>query len=49
MCKDIHGVCITHRDGYYLVSGVCMTLGLLILVIFIIPKARKLQGRYIDF
>ena len=48
-CKDIHGECITHSDGYYLVSGVCMSLGLLILVIFIIPKARKLQGRCIDF
>lgn len=44
MCDDIQGVCITKRDGYYLISGLCMGLGILILVTFIFPKARKLQA-----
>ncbi|KAG5636560.1 hypothetical protein H0H81_007612 [Sphagnurus paluster] len=44
LCKDINGVCITHRDGYYSMSALCMVLGVVILVTFIIPKARKLQA-----
>lgn len=45
MCKDINGVCITHRDGYYAMSALCMILGVILLVGFIIPKALKLQGK----
>ncbi|KAG6866243.1 hypothetical protein C0991_006830 [Blastosporella zonata] len=44
MCKDINGDCITHRDGYYAMSALCMILGMILLVAFIIPKARKLQA-----
>lgn len=44
MCKEINGECITKRDGYYLVSGLCMSLGVILLITFIIPKARQLQG-----
>ncbi|KAF9458749.1 acetyl-coenzyme A transporter 1-domain-containing protein [Collybia nuda] len=43
-CKDVGGVCITRRDGYYLVSGLCMVVGVILLLTFIIPKARKLQA-----
>ncbi|KNZ78133.1 hypothetical protein J132_01658 [Termitomyces sp. J132] len=44
LCKDISGVCITHRDGYYAMSALCMILGVILLVVFIIPKALKLQA-----
>ena len=37
------GQCIIERDGYYWISGVCVTFGLIFLVGFIIPTARKLQ------
>ncbi|KAI0062645.1 hypothetical protein BV25DRAFT_1915799 [Artomyces pyxidatus] len=43
-CKEIGGQCNTERDGYYIVSAVCMTLGVIFLVGFIMPTARKLQA-----
>ncbi|KAF5356065.1 hypothetical protein D9756_004015 [Leucocoprinus leucothites] len=43
LCKDINGECITETDGYYVVSAICMLFGLVFLVAFIIPTARKLQ------
>jgi MFS transporter, PAT family, solute carrier family 33 (acetyl-CoA transportor), member 1 len=43
-CKAIGGQCITERDGYYLVTGLCMAFGLCFFVAIIIPTARKLQG-----
>lgn len=43
LCKEINGQCITETDGYYIVSAICMGLGLLALLVFIIPTARKLQ------
>jgi len=42
-CKDINGICVTERDGYYIVTGICIAFGALFLVAFIIPTARKLQ------
>lgn len=33
------------RDGYYIVTTVCMVFGILFLIGFIIPSARKLQGQ----
>lgn len=45
MCKDINGECIAISDGYYSISALCMVLGVILLVAFIIPKARKLQGQ----
>ncbi|KII94436.1 hypothetical protein PLICRDRAFT_88660 [Plicaturopsis crispa FD-325 SS-3] len=44
MCKQINGDCVTERDGYYIVSGVCMTFGVLFLLFYTIPMARKLQA-----
>lgn len=35
---------MTDRDGYYTVSGICLALGLLSVVFYMIPTARKLQG-----
>jgi len=44
MCKDINGKCITISDGYYSISGLCMVVGVIILVTFVIPRALKLQA-----
>ncbi|KAG2044232.1 acetyl-coenzyme A transporter 1-domain-containing protein [Suillus americanus] len=44
VCSDIGGKCITERDGYYYVSALCMSFGVLFLVFYIIPTARKLQA-----
>ncbi|KAG1755060.1 acetyl-coenzyme A transporter 1 [Suillus paluster] len=44
VCTDINGECITERDGYYYVSAICMTFGVLFLGFYIIPTARKLQA-----
>jgi hypothetical protein len=43
-CSSIGGTCITERDGYYITTGLCLGLGVIVLVAFIIPTARKLQG-----
>ncbi|KJA29317.1 hypothetical protein HYPSUDRAFT_1076308 [Hypholoma sublateritium FD-334 SS-4] len=42
-CKDINGVCVTETDGYYIVSAICIGFGIIFLVAFILPTARKLQ------
>lgn len=44
LCKEISGECITETDGYYVVSAICMLFGLVFLVAFIIPTARRLQS-----
>jgi len=44
VCADIGGECITERDGYYLVSALCMTFGVGFLLIYIMPTARRLQS-----
>ena len=36
---------MTERDGYYTVSAICLVLGLLSVVFYMIPTARKLQGK----
>ena len=46
-CADIGGECITARDGYYIVSGICMTLGAILLVLYIAPVSRRLQGEFV--
>ena len=43
-CQDIGGTCHIERDGYYVVTGICLAVGLIILLTFIIPTARRLQG-----
>jgi hypothetical protein len=44
-CADIGGTCITERDGYYITTGLCLGLGAITLATFIVPTARKLQGK----
>ncbi|KAF7340056.1 GYF domain-containing protein [Mycena venus] len=43
-CTDLGGECITETDGYYMVSAFCMLFGVIFLVLFIMPTARKLQA-----
>lgn len=43
-CESIGGECITERDGYYFVSIICVTAGVISLVFYIVPTARRLQG-----
>ena len=49
VCKDINGICVTERDGYYIVSAICLAFGVIFLVAFIIPTARKLQSKFLTF
>ncbi|KAJ7596762.1 acetyl-coenzyme A transporter 1-domain-containing protein [Mycena floridula] len=43
ICKQAHGKCMIETDGYYIISALCMAFGILFLVLFTIPSARKLQ------
>jgi hypothetical protein len=38
------GQCVTEQDGYYYVSAICITLGVLTCVLYIIPTAKRLEG-----
>jgi hypothetical protein len=44
LCKEIGGICVQETDGYYMVNAICLTFGIIFLVAFIIPTARKLQS-----
>ncbi|KAI0761684.1 MFS general substrate transporter [Trametes elegans] len=43
-CAELGGECVTERDGYYIVSAVCLGFGVLSVMFFLIPTARKLQA-----
>ncbi|OBZ78994.1 hypothetical protein A0H81_00307 [Grifola frondosa] len=43
-CTELGGECITEQDGYYIVSAICLGFGLLSVLFFLIPTARKLQA-----
>ena len=38
------GQCVTEHDGYYYVSAICLVLGVLTCVLYIIPTAKRLEG-----
>ena len=40
---------MTERDGYYIVSAVCMFLGAISVIFYMLPTARKLQGWLLIF
>ncbi|KAJ7054940.1 acetyl-coenzyme A transporter 1-domain-containing protein [Mycena amicta] len=44
LCAEIQGVCLVTRDGYYLVTTLCMVFGVLFLVLYTIPTAWRLQS-----
>ncbi|ODN77190.1 hypothetical protein L202_05713 [Cryptococcus amylolentus CBS 6039] len=43
-CADVGGECVVARDGYYLMSAVCVTLGAGLLIVFILPMVRRLAS-----
>ncbi|EIW65052.1 MFS general substrate transporter [Trametes versicolor FP-101664 SS1] len=43
-CTDLGGECVTEQDGYYIVSAICLGFGVLSVLFFLIPTARKLQA-----
>ncbi|RXW17422.1 hypothetical protein EST38_g8445 [Candolleomyces aberdarensis] len=43
-CKALKGNCVMERDGYYIVTTAGMIFGMIFLVGFIYPSARKLQA-----
>ncbi|GBE78525.1 Uncharacterized membrane protein [Sparassis crispa] len=43
-CAELGGECVTEQDGYYIVSGICLGLGLLSVISYMIPTARRLQA-----
>ncbi|KAG8991543.1 hypothetical protein FRB93_002755 [Tulasnella sp. JGI-2019a] len=44
LCKAQAGTCIIERDGYYYMSWLCVSIGVVLLVAFIRPTALKLQA-----
>jgi hypothetical protein len=45
MCADLGGQCITERDGYYMTTGLCISFGICLLLFYVIPTARRLEGK----
>ncbi|AFR98778.2 transporter protein [Cryptococcus neoformans C23] len=44
LCAQAGGECIMQRDGYYIMSAVCVTLGAGLLIVFILPMVRRLAA-----
>ncbi|KAH9974660.1 acetyl-coenzyme A transporter 1 [Lactifluus volemus] len=42
-CSAAGGTCAMERDGYYITTAICISVGLVVLVAYIVPTARKLQ------
>ena len=40
----MNGQCVTIQDGYYYVSAVCVALGIVTCVLYVVPTARRLEG-----
>jgi hypothetical protein len=45
-CSAAAGKCIMERDGYFITTGICLLVGLIFLVAYIIPTAKRLQGPF---
>ncbi|KAI0730258.1 acetyl-coenzyme A transporter 1-domain-containing protein [Fomitopsis betulina] len=43
LCTAAGGTCTVERDGYYVMSAICIGAGFILLVFFMIPTARRLQ------
>jgi len=43
-CSRLGGKCVVTRDGYYIMSVGCVLLGAALLVGFILPTVKRLQG-----
>lgn len=46
MCAAAAGTCVMERDGYFITTSVCLVVGLLFFVAYIIPTAKRLQGLF---
>jgi hypothetical protein len=44
LCSAAAGTCVMERDGYYITTGICLVVGLLFLVAYIIPTGKRLQA-----
>ncbi|WVQ78639.1 hypothetical protein IAT38_000726 [Cryptococcus sp. DSM 104549] len=44
LCAQAGGQCVTHRDGYYIMSAACVGLGAALLVVFILPMVKRLAA-----
>lgn len=44
LCAQAGGECVMQRDGYYIMSAVCVTLGAGLLVVFILPMVKRLAA-----
>ena len=46
LCADAGGSCVITRDGYYIMSFICVTLGATLLVLYILPTVKRLQSEH---
>jgi hypothetical protein len=46
MCTAAAGTCVMERDGYYITTAICLTVGLLFFVAYVAPTAKRLQGLF---
>jgi len=44
LCSAAAGTCVMQRDGYYITTGICLVVGLLFIVAYVIPTAKRLQA-----
>lgn len=44
LCTERGGTCVIERDGYYIMSSICVGLAVILLVTFILPTAKMLQA-----
>lgn len=44
ICERAGGSCVVERDGYYIMSAGCVVLGAALLIGFILPTVKRLQG-----
>jgi hypothetical protein len=42
-CTQSEGTCTVERDGYYIVGTLCVSLGLLLLLVYIKPITKRLE------
>jgi hypothetical protein len=47
LCEDAGGYCVITRDGYYIMSFFCVTVGAALLVAYIRPTVKRLQGGFL--
>jgi len=43
-CSAAAGTCVMERDGYYTTTAICLGIGLIFLVTYILPTAKRLQA-----